>query len=128
MKTSKILIVEDEAIIAYEMRLKLLVHGYEVFPVINSGEQAIETVKKIARPDLIIMDVQLKGSMDGIEAALEILKENSIPIIFVTGNMESLQDKRLDVHSWISALPKPPDDDVLISTMHRMLEQQEIEL
>ena len=64
----KILIVEDEEIIAYDLKLNLELEGYEVFEPCTSGEKSIE-IAKSQKPDLVVMDIILKGEMDGINAA-----------------------------------------------------------
>jgi CheY-like chemotaxis protein len=80
----RILIVEDEAILAMNLQDKLLDLGYEVPATAESGKQALELVDQV-RPDLVLMDIKLKDGMDGLEAARLIhLKYQDIPIIFMT--------------------------------------------
>ena len=80
----KILIVEDEAITALDLQEKIEGFGYEVVSTENNGENAIEIAKK-QRPDLILMDISLKGSLSGIEVAREVNALN-IPVIYLTAN------------------------------------------
>ncbi len=70
MNKAKILIVEDEAIIAMEIENQLQSLGYEVTSIVDTGEKAIEKAES-DKPDLILMDIRIKGEMDGIEAAEE---------------------------------------------------------
>jgi CheY-like chemotaxis protein len=86
MDKSKILIVEDEALIAESLRLDLENMGYSIFQVVDSGEEAVNQARKF-KPDLILMDISLRGEMDGKTAAEKIYQDvdPSIPIIFLTG-------------------------------------------
>ncbi|HHX99789.1 MAG TPA: response regulator [Methanothermobacter sp.] len=81
-----ILIVEDEVVEVMNLKNNLQLMGYDVLAVASYGDEAIEKAKKL-NPDLILMDVVLKGSMDGIEAAKHI-KKLKIPIIFLTGLLD----------------------------------------
>lgn len=68
MAKTRILVVEDEIIVAENIRSRLRHFGYEVPVVVDSGEEAVQRAGEI-RPDLILMDIRLAGEMDGIEAA-----------------------------------------------------------
>jgi two-component system, response regulator PdtaR len=83
-KKIKILLVEDEAIIAQYLSLELELEGHEVCGYVATGEEAIQKALS-EKPDLILMDINLLGEMDGIQAAEKILEYNYIPIIFMTG-------------------------------------------
>jgi DNA-binding LytR/AlgR family response regulator len=78
-----ILVVEDESIVAKDIQVCLKRLGYEVVAVVSSGEDAIEKAEALS-PDLVMMDIMLKGEMSGIEAANIIRKSKSIPVIFLT--------------------------------------------
>ncbi len=80
---AKILIVEDERILAIGMKRKLESLGYIVTGMASSGEEAIEKAQE-TDPDLVLMDIVLKGEMDGIEAAQRIINLYNIPIIYLT--------------------------------------------
>ncbi len=92
MSGKKILIVEDEALVAASIRKKLLKAGYEVAGVVSFGEEAIEETRNLM-PDLVLMDIKLKGDMDGVEAADQIRDSFDIPVIYLTAfsNDEILQ-------------------------------------
>jgi CheY-like chemotaxis protein len=79
----RILIVEDEGIVALDLRNQLQAAGYSVVAIAKSGEAAVEQAN-LTDPDLIMMDIHLKGEMDGIEAASLIVGRLSIPVIFVS--------------------------------------------
>ena len=79
----KILIVEDEIIIAKDIENTLLKDGFTVVGLVSSGEKAIEEIKR-TNPDLILMDIKLKGKMDGIETTEIIKNQFDLPVIYLT--------------------------------------------
>jgi DNA-binding response OmpR family regulator len=81
MDKTRILIVEDDPIIAADLEDRLLEIGYSVIGPYDQGEEAFEVIKKEV-PDLVIMDVQLAGKWDGIETVRQIDKVVQLPIIF----------------------------------------------
>ncbi|MFA4825566.1 MAG: PAS domain S-box protein [Methanoregula sp.] len=83
MEQRSILIVEDEQIPAIDLRETLITLGYRVTGIASSGERAIEMADE-GIPDLILMDIRLAGKLSGIEAAEQILKHHTIPIIYLT--------------------------------------------
>jgi FOG: CheY-like receiver len=83
MEDIKILVVEDEGIIGLNIKKKLKSFGYTVPAIVATGEEAIK-MAEITFPDLILMDVRLKGNMDGMETAEEIRKNFDIPVIYLT--------------------------------------------
>jgi PAS domain S-box-containing protein len=83
MAYAKILIVDDEVVVAEAIRRQLRSLGYLVVGMVATGTEAVQLAGE-HRPDLILMDIKLKGSMDGIEAAETILARYSIPVIYLT--------------------------------------------
>jgi signal transduction histidine kinase len=83
MNKTRILIVEDESIIALETQESLKTLGYEVCDIVNSGAGAIKNIEE-KQTDLILMDIHLKGDTDGIETAEIIQSNHHIPIVFLT--------------------------------------------
>jgi len=83
MGNERIMIVEDESIVAMGIKHKLEDLGYKVVGVVATGEGAVETALK-TEPDLILMDIVLKGDMDGMEAAQKIHSRQDTPIIYIT--------------------------------------------
>jgi CheY-like chemotaxis protein len=77
----RILIVEDEAIVAMEIEHRLNRLGYVVPAIIFSGQEAVQAAQDL-QPDLIIMDIKLKGDIDGIEAANRIHEQIDVPIVY----------------------------------------------
>lgn len=80
---SRILVVEDETVIALHTQMQLQGLGYEPVGMANTGEQAIELAIRL-RPDLVLMDIQLAGAVDGITAAQTIRERHALPVVFVT--------------------------------------------
>ena len=83
MPSYKIMIVEDEEIVAADIQTSIEKMGYAVCAMASSGLEAI-TKADSTRPDLILMDIVLKGSMDGIEAATWIKELYKIPVVYLT--------------------------------------------
>ncbi len=105
-KYSKILLVEDETLIAISLGMQLETAGYTICGQIGAGENAINAVRE-HEPDLIIMDINLAGSIDGIEAAKAIRQTHSTPIIFMTGYLDSELDRRALELNPLGLLRKP---------------------
>ena len=82
----KVLIVEDEAITALDLKVSLEELGYEIVDVVDNGQDAINVAVE-KRPDVVLMDINLKGDMNGIQAAAKII-EFSIPIVYLTANID----------------------------------------
>ncbi|RJP70674.1 MAG: response regulator [Ignavibacteriales bacterium] len=106
MLRTRILIVEDEAIIAEDLREVLVRLGYDVVAYVSSGEQAIQKAVEL-KPDLILMDIMIQGDIDGIETAQFIKVRIDIPIIFVTGNADEQTLKRAKVSEPFGYILKP---------------------
>lgn len=102
----KILIVEDEMIIAANISLQLSVLGYEVTGIISKGEDAFNHVRENS-PDIVIMDIQLKGEMDGIDTARAIKTEFDIPIIYLTANVDDENFNRAKATNPSAFISKP---------------------
>jgi two-component system response regulator LytT len=83
MAKTSVLVVEDESIVAKDIQQSLIKLGYNVVGTASTGEKALALANEL-RPDIILMDIMLKGPMSGIDASAEIKKELSIPVIFLT--------------------------------------------
>lgn len=79
----RIMIVEDELILAEDMKMQLEELGYSVMGIYRDGETAVQTARR-EQPDLILMDIMLAGTINGIEAAAQIRDKSDIPIIYIT--------------------------------------------
>ncbi len=105
-RIARILIVEDEAIIALNLRESLESIGYQVSGVVTSGEDAIQHCLTQA-PDVVLMDIRLSGQIDGVQAATQIWDEMQIPVIFVTGYSDSTTVERVLLTAPFGYLLKP---------------------
>jgi PAS domain S-box-containing protein len=82
---ARILVVEDDPIVAHVLQQQLVKFGYEVFGTATSGEQALRQIES-SQPDLILMDIRIEGRIDGIETATRILRDHLIPVIYLTSS------------------------------------------
>ena len=112
MARTRILIVEDEVLIAEDIRGQLLGLGYEVVGMTNSGEKAVRLAEAL-QPDLILMDVSLMGSMNGFEAGRLIETSLGGTVIYVSANPRANQLPR--------SIPKPFTNAVLASAVAQAL-------
>ena len=117
------MLVEDNKIISMELKQRLENMGYEVFDVVNSGEEAISKVAELS-PDLVLMDIKLKGKMDGIEAADKIHLINNIPIVYVTAYEDEDTVKRANVTNPKGYLVKPLEEEALHSIIESSIHKQ----
>jgi len=106
MDNIRILIVEDEPIIAADLADRLIEMGYDIAGQCSSGEEALELVQRI-QPDLILMDIQLDGALDGIETAAQITRKQNIPLIFLTSNSDDSTFDRAKATMPAAFLSKP---------------------
>ncbi|TFG64965.1 MAG: response regulator [Spirochaetales bacterium] len=102
----RILIVEDEIITAKNLEYKLSYQDYEVVGIVSSGEEALEAARK-HRPDLILMDISLKGSMDGITTASRIKMELDVPVIYMTAYVDDSTINRARLTAPFGYIVKP---------------------
>ncbi len=106
MQPKKVLIVEDEGVVALSLKIMLKKIGYEVAGIAITGEEAIAMAKEHL-PDVILMDIHLKGDMDGIQATKEINKITDIPVIYLTAYADDDTVKRALKTESASYLVKP---------------------
>lgn len=105
-KPNKVLIVEDEMIIAANISLQLTTLGYEVTGIIPRGEEVLLHVRG-NQPDLILLDINLKGERDGVEIATLLQKEFKIPIIYLTANSDEVNFNRAKATHPYAFISKP---------------------
>ena len=126
MQSTKIMIVEDEAVIAMDLRRQLIKFGYDVVASAFSGGQAISEAMA-HKPDLIMMDIVLKGEMDGITAAQKITDSLDIPVIFLTAYSDVATLKRAKTVGAYGYLIKPFRPDELHSSIEVALYKHQLE-
>lgn len=87
------LIIEDEALIAEELRERLLSLGFSVIAAVDSAEEGVEIATR-ERPDLVLMDIRLSGDKDGVQAAQEIRRQVDLSIVYVSAHSDRLTVER----------------------------------
>ena len=116
MESKTILIVEDEKIIAEDIKNTLIKFNYKIPDIIASGEKAIQKAEEI-RPDLVLMDIMIEGNMNGIEAARRIYRDFEIPIVFLTAYADENILEQAAESSPFGYLIKPFEDRELRATI-----------
>ena len=122
MPGCKILIVEDENIVALDLCRRLTKLGYQILGTASSAHNAIKLIEKNT-PDIILMDIRIKGNVDGIEAAETIRRNFGIPIIFLTAYSEEATLLRASVTKPYGYLLKPFSEQELHVTIQVALER-----
>ncbi len=126
MGKPKIIIFEDESIIALELKRKLENLGYVVSQIEPFGEEAVSRIKE-ANPDLILMDIMLQGKTDGIQAASNIHKEFDLPIIFLTAYSDDYTLQRAKQVEPYGYILKPFDDRELRMVIELALNKHQMQ-
>ena len=116
----RVLIVEDEFLIAEGLRVQLETFGLDVCDVATTAETAVVLAER-HRPDLVIMDVRLNGEKDGVDAAVEIHKSVRVPVIFLTGSREDMTIARINRDHPAGVLFKPVSPVQLKRTIESVL-------
>ena len=122
MENSTILVVEDDAIVALDLKAQLTALGYGVTGVAASGEQAIHMAEE-TRPGLVLMDVRLKGKIDGIQAAQAIVDRLDIPIVFLSAKGQDAEIKRGKALGAEEYILKPFAPDELVTRVANILKR-----
>jgi len=116
MPAHRILIVEDEVVVAMELQENLVRLGYQVDGIVAYGEEAIRAAGEL-RPDLVLMDIKLAGKVDGVEAAANIYSNYNIPIIFLTAHSDEGTLQRAKLSEPFGYLVKPFSEAELRTTI-----------
>jgi CheY-like chemotaxis protein len=128
MAEGRILIVEDEHIVAMGIKRMLKNLGYTVTGVASSGEDAIVKAESTF-PDVVLMDIMLKGDMDGVEAAKKIKEKFEIPIVYLTAYSDNKILERAKTTEPLGYIIKPFDEKDLYSNievaLHRYRKNKE---
>ncbi|MBP7693140.1 MAG: EAL domain-containing protein [Anaerolineales bacterium] len=109
MPIARLLVVEDQSIIALDLKNRLTSLGYEVVGTVAYGEAAVQQAGE-QRPDLVLMDIRLKGEMDGIQAAERIRAEYDLPIVYLTAHSDEQTLQRARVTEPFGYILKPFED------------------
>lgn len=120
MNKTKILVVEDEIIVAKDIQNSLIKLGYDVPATASSFASAMERIEAI-KPDLVFLDIKLKGELDGIHIAEEIKKNYHIPVIFLTSFVDKVTLERAKITEPYGYLVKPFNESDLQTTVEMAL-------
>jgi signal transduction histidine kinase len=126
-RAARIYVVEDEALILMEIRDRLEVLGYEVCGTASRGEIAVERIAAL-RPDLVLMDINLAGEMDGVEAARQVRAKCDAPVVFLTAYSDPALIARATQVDAFGYLVKPFDERELYAVIEVARERKRAEM
>jgi signal transduction histidine kinase len=126
MPNARILVVEDERIVALHLQVMLQGLGYDVVANVANGEQALQTIEETV-PDLVLMDVHIEGEIDGIETAARIPASYHIPVVYLTAYSEEATLERARATRPYGYLLKPFSERELHATIQMVLERSSAE-
>jgi signal transduction histidine kinase len=129
MNTSrtKILVVEDEPIIALDIKQRLTVMGYEVMAIADSSETALQAVNRFPL-DLVLMDIRLRGSVSGIEIASQIWSKFNLPVVFVTAHADHVTLSQAKATQPFGYVVKPFENEDLVTAIETALSRFQAEM
>lgn len=117
-----ILVVEDDMIICEDLKASLLAIGYELVGIFDSGEKALEQIETL-KPNLILMDIVLRGRLNGIETAEKIRSRYDIPVVFLTAYADKITFERAKRTKPYGYIFKPFDDSELAVVIEKALKK-----
>jgi DNA-binding response OmpR family regulator len=121
------LIVEDEVLIAEELKARLSLLGFSVIAAVDSGEEGIAIATR-ERPDLVLMDIRLKGEKDGVQATKEIHQQVDVPIVYLTAYSDRLSVDRARGTEYDGFVLKPFRAGELQSTIEIAMQRHALRL
>jgi len=127
MEKIRILIVEDDKLFAQDLEYMLKSLDYDVVAAVSSGEEAIKKVAEISA-DLVLMDISLKGNMDGIDSSKKIAERSSIPVIYLTAHSDEATLQRARLTGPFGYIIKPINQRDLQRTIEMALYKSQIEM
>jgi len=127
MSKIKVMIVEDEIIVAEDIKTSLQKMGYDVPAVVSSGEAAIKQAEE-TKPDLVLMDIVLRGKLNGIEAAGHIRSTYNIPVIYLTAYADDNILEQAKITEPFGYITKPFENRELHSNIEMALYKNKIEI
>ncbi len=126
MGKTNILVVEDESIVALDIKIRLQNIGYTVSALAATGEEAIQAAQ-IHRPDIVLMDIKLQGKMDGVSAAEQIRAQFDIPVIYLTAFADEVTLQRAKITESFGYLLKPFEERELAAIIETAVYKHRIE-
>jgi CheY-like chemotaxis protein len=127
METTRILIAEDEAIIATALKSELVSLGYEVVGITDTAEDVVRAAGEL-NPDVVFMDITLKGVLDGITAAVAIRGRTGAPVVFLTAHADDKTMKRSVFAGPFEYILKPFTRKELQTAVEVSLQKRQAEL
>ena len=119
------LIVEDEILIAEELKQRLSLLGFSVIAAVDSAEEGIAIATR-ERPDLVLLDIRLKGEKDGVQAAKEIRQQVNVPLVYLTAHSDRLTVDRVKETEFDGFLLKPFRERELQTTIEIAMQRHAI--
>jgi two-component system, response regulator PdtaR len=117
---ARILVVEDDFLVATEIEAALVDAGFDIVGVVASAEEAVELAAS-ERPALVVMDIRLAGKRDGVDAALELFSKHAIRCVFATAHSDSDTRTRAERAAPLGWLQKPYSMTSLVDTVRNAL-------
>ena len=127
MNLKTVLVVEDEPIVALNLQRRLRKLGYEVPHIANTGDEALKLIDKIT-PDIVLMDINIDGSMDGIETASRIPSKYNVPVVYLTAYSEDATLERARATKPYGYLIKPFSERELHAVLQMVLERSKADV
>ncbi len=124
--SAKILVTEDEGIVAADIEDRLRSLGYQVTATCSSGAEALQRIEE-TRPDLVLMDIMIQGDMDGIETARHVREDFGIPVIFLTAYSDDATFERAKITEPFGYLLKPFEERELRTNIEMALYKHAME-
>lgn len=118
-----VLIVEDDMLLSMVEERLIKKLGYGVVGKVNNGSEAVDKAEEL-NPDIIVMDISLKGDMDGIETMEKIREQSNVPVIYLSGSGDRYLYERAKKTGFTDYLTKPVTTDDLESPLNSALEQK----
>ncbi len=120
MPKACIMVVEDEGIVAMNTKLTLIGMGYDVLPIAISGYSALK-IAASHNPDVVLMDIRLRGKLDGIETTKLLKEKMDVPVIYITAHTDEKTVERANHTKPSCVLQKPVDNKMLKKAIRRAL-------
>jgi len=121
------LIVEDEILIAEELKERLSRIGFSVIAAVDSAEEGIAIATR-ERPDVVLMDIRLKGAKDGVQAATDIYSQVDVPVVYLTAHSDPLAVERAKRTHYDGFILKPFRARELQSTIEVAIQRHQIRM
>jgi two-component system, response regulator PdtaR len=119
---TKVLIVEDDHLVAIEAETALLDAGYEVAGIAATAAEALE-MARTEKPDLVVMDIRLAGARDGVDAAIELFADSGLRSLFASANSDAATRNRAEAANPLGWLSKPYQPEALVRAVTKAISE-----